>query len=520
MWSVLLSLSILTLSPTPTLWHFDGPLAYQAQEWVLRQYSDTLTDHLLDEEALQTHVEGVKTLPSTKVEAALQACIKARLQQIKKNTCSLEKVLLDLGQLNGHVYMHTSLKGQHYHVKLLVEKKGASAKIYEANSIDLKEAGHQVIQQAFGIARYEVSGLPSDAQIYIDGQEIGQGNGSYVLTSGVHQLKIVAKNYQVYENSFSVSSGQKLVEKIKMLSSLATLDLKILHEDELENIKVTIDGEELSSTQFHELIKLKPAKHLIKITATDRQAISKEFELNPGEDGKLVVNLQYDRAFWKILLKTPHLDTKQGAQQITFRLQSQTLRAGAWDASVSEYSGMPTLNKTRSQTQSANGFGFDLGFTSEVDPQFGLGPMRLDVIGYNFERFTDAELGAELKLDNSSTLSVQKRYDLEHLDRHKFRIMWLGYQLPMWRITPYFQTGLMWVYERGEIVKPSSQDTGIVSNHSLRIGWETGADIRLTPEWVIKVSMAGDVWPGERGAVQTLIGGAYAFDAFSSSLLK
>ena len=166
-----------------------------------------------------------------------------------------------------------------------------------------------------------------------------------------------------------------------------------------------------------------------------------------------------------------------------------------------------------------NGFGFDLSFDWLVEESFGFGPVRLNPLGYNFESFSDSQVAEELNFEVGVHSSQVKYYKLRSLHRHKTRLMWLGYQLPMWRITPYAQAGLLWVYERGKIERESTGDTAIVSAHSLRFGWEVGVDVRLTPEWVVKASMISDVWPGERSAVQTLIGGAYAFDAISSPLL-
>ena len=253
--------------------------------------------------------------------------------------------------------------------------------------------------------------------------------------------------------------------------------------------------------------------------AKDREPIDKDIELAPGETGTLVVNLQYDRAPWKIALSTPHSDTKYGRQQIAFRIQSQSLRAGAWSGDVSGFESYP-LEKINAQTSKMNGFGLDLSFAWLVREELGLGPMRLDLIGYNFERSGDGKVGETLKLDNSSIMSVQKQHELKSLSRHKFRLAWVGYQLPMWRITPYFQGGLMWVYERGKVSKISTGESGTVHNYGFRFGWEMGVDFRLSPTWVMKASMSSDAWPGERSAIQTMIGGAFAFDALSSPLLK
>ena len=519
MWSLMLSLSLLALSPTsPSLWHFEGPLAYQAQEWVQNQYGDSLTEHLFDEIALERHLSAVKQDKDLKQVEQLQTCLVARLKTDSSKGCNLESLFLNEAQLSGHVYFYASVQGAEFTVKLLVAKAGSEAVLYEEKGEDLKLAGRKAIERAFAMGRYGISGLPSQASIYIDGVEVGQGNGSFVVSAGTHQIKVIAPNFQDYQADFTIQSGQKLDEQVKLVSSLAVLDLKILHQEELQNLKVFVDGEELSSDQYLSSYELPPGKHRVLISANNRESIDKEIELAPGEKGTLVINLQYDRAPWKIALSTPHPDTKYGRQQIAFRLQSQSLRAGAWSGDVKGFESYP-LEKVNAQTSKMNGFGLDISFTWLVREELGLGPMRLDLIGYNLETSGDAKVGETLKLDNSSVMSVQKQHELKSLTRHKFRLAWVGYQLPMWRVTPYFQGGLMWVYERGKVSKISTGESGSVSSYGFRLGWEMGVDYRLTPAWVIKASMSSDAWPGERSAIQTMVGGAFAFDALTSPLL-
>jgi hypothetical protein len=513
----MLSLSLLTLSPTPSLWHFEGPLAYQAQQWIQGQYGESLTNHLFDESALQSHINSLERPTQVSQSSILQACVLNRLAMNDRNSCDLDSLLLKEASLGGHIFLYANVEGSRFMVKLLVEKLNEEPKLYEAQGDDLKSTGRQVIERAFGMGRYNITGIPKLSRVFVDGVEVGRGNGAYVVTAGEHTLKVTTPDYQDYNSKFTIKIGQKISEEVKLLSASAILETKILHEEELKALKVVLDDVELKPEQYHQSYEVPPGKHTILVTATDREPIKREFDLAPGETGKLVLNLQYDRAPWKIALNQPHEETKVGQQQISFRVQTQTLRAGAWQADIDGNTG--GSDKIRAQTTSMNGFGFDVGFSWLLRDELGVGPMRLDVLGYNFEYFSDAEVSEELTLDNGSISTVQKVYELSSLSRHKIRLLWAGYQLPMWRVTPYFQTGLLWVYERGELSKGSSGTSGTVSNHNLRVGWELGVDVRLSSTWVVKASMVGDLWPGERTAVQTLIGGAYAFDAMHSPLL-
>ena len=516
----MLSLSLLALSPAaPSLWHFEGPLAFRAQEWIQSQYGDSLTDHLFDEIALERHLSSLEKDPQLKHLNHLQDCLVSRLDQSATATCDIDRLLLDEAQLGGHVYFYASVQGAEFTVKLLVNQLNQKTVLYEEKATDLKLAGRKVIERAFAMGRYEISGAPSTANIFIDGVKVGQGNGSFVVSTGTHQVKVTAPDFQDYIAQFKVKSGQRFSENIKMASALSILDLKILHKEELQDLKLKVDDQELSEEQYLNAYEMKPGKHRVVITAKDREPIDKEIELAPGEKGALVVNLQYDRPLWKIALNTPHPDTKYGRQQISIRLQSQSIRAGAWSGEVSGFETYP-LEKINAQTEKMNGLGFDVSFAWLVREELGLGPMRLDLIGYNFERSGNSKVGEALKLDNSTVMSVQKQHELKSLHRHKFRLGWVGYQLPMWRVTPYIQGGFLWVYERGEISKISTGESGIVTRHGMRFGWELGLDYRITPTWVIKASMTSDVWPGERSAIQSMIGGAFAFDALTSPLLR
>ncbi len=518
MWSLLLSLSLLALSPTPTLWQFDGQLASQAQQWIQRQYGGTLTDHLLDEASLKAHLESISPATLKNGDPLLQGCLRAVISS-EQAGCQLDELLLREAQLAGKVYLNASVKGAEFQMTLVIDRPGEEPQVFQSTGSALKTAGRGVIERAFGMGTLTLSGIPEEAKVLVDGVEIGRGPGSYVVTAERHQLKVTATDYQEYIMAFDLKAGQLMSQELTLLSSLATLDVKVLHKEDLEGLTILIDDKELTSDERNALYELPPGKHRYRISAVDRQSVERDFELKPGEAGKLVVNLQYDRAPWKIALKRPHPDTEYGRQQIALRLQSQTLRSGAWEADVSDYSGNPAPSSLQSQTQSMNGFGFDLSFDWLISPEMGVGPMRLNPIGYGFEYFGESEAGEERSLDNRSVTSVGKRYTLKSLARHKTRLLWVGYQLPMWRVVPYAQAGLLWVYERGEIERSTSVDSGIVSAHSLRLGWELGVDVRLSPEWVIKASMMSDVWPGERSAIQTLIGGAYAFDALHSPLL-
>ena len=217
--------------------------------------------------------------------------------------------------------------------------------------------------------------------------------------------------------------------------------------------------------------------------------------------------MRYDRPYWKILLKQPHLDVEQTDNQVYFRLKGGALQGGQWLASVDNFGSKNTSTTKVIQSQSypISQWGVDFGFNWNFKSSSVLNGMRFDVIGFSYDR-----LGGGVVNDG------EEGYDLNYLNRYQTRFLWVGYQLPMWRITPYFNGGLLWVYETGEI-ESGAQD-GQLSAHSLRLGWEAGIDYTFSSKWVIKVAFGADTWPNERSSIRGVMGVAYAFSLLDKPL--
>jgi hypothetical protein len=525
-WSILVSLFLLAPAPAVTYWQFDGQLAFEAQQFVQTEYGDTLAGHLFDDAMLKEHLikqaapttEGdraqeassAKSAISTSTQDQLKKCLNLLTQT--QSECQLTQLMLSTSGVSKLVYFHIQFKSDQFQARMAVESVSGDIKVYRKRGPKLRPLLRDLIETVFSVARYQISGLPPKSTVWIDEQEM-PSKGPYVVSAGSHQVKVSTPQYQDYTTTITLKNGQLLSEKVQLVSALASLHIKILNQAELIDLKVTLDDQAIDLAKLSQELEVKPGKHALTCSAQDRLSITKSFELKPGERGTWEVMLNYDKPLWKIAMRTPHADTQQGDMLVAFRLQAQTLRAGAWRAHVDEFKD-PLLapDKIRAQPQDLGGFGFDVDVSWILDDDWGVGPMRLGLIGIGYERFGRSVVSDRVNIETSALAPINGLYDLSSLNRFKTKLLWPGYQMTLWRITPYFKTGFMWVYEQGDI--DTEREDGVISAHSLRWGWELGFDYRLLPEWVIQAAFSGDVSTEQRAALQVMLGAAFALDVF------
>ena len=525
MWSILVSLSLLTPAPAAIYWQFDGQLAFEAQQFVQTEYGDTLTGHLFDDSMLKEYLiekivpsnESQGTVPSSGVQSSakasqqeIQKCLGLLTQ--KADQCQLTQLMLKTSGVRQLVYFHIQFESNQFKARMAVENIEGEIKVYRRQGPKFRSLVRTLIEQVFSVARYQITGLPPKAEVWIDDQKM-PSKGPYVVNAGSHKIKVSAPQYQDYQTTITLKNGQVLSEHVKLASALASVQIKILNQDDLVDLNVMVDGKPIDLAQLNQPIEIKPGKHTLSCTARDRIAIQKDFELKPGHKGEWQIRLNYDKPFWKIALRTPHADSQQGDLLVAVRLQTQTLRAGSWDAQVDEFKD-PLLapDRIRAQPRDLSGFGFDIDVSWIPDEQWGIGPMRVGLLGIGYEHFGQGQVSDRVNIDTSALTPVNGIYELSSLNRFKTKILWPGYQLTFWRISPYVKTGFMWVYEQGDI--DTKREDGVISNHSLRWGWELGFDYRLLPEWVIQAAFSGDVSTNQRAALQLMIGAAFALDVF------
>jgi hypothetical protein len=480
----------------PTLWSFDGPLAIELQSYLQKNYVQQSHNHLFDEKSIHNYIAQHKTLSFDKAWSCLSNQSKCNLRHVLFNTLGIKQRIFAYAEVNGMIHK----------IHFMVDRKQGKLIHYRVEGKDLASACASILNQLLELGAVEIKVHPPQAKVWIDGKKITSKAGKIPLSSGSHEIIIKSKGYQTYQESIEVKGNYVERYDIRLKSLLADFKLLISEANENSDFKVLLDKKPIL---FNQVIKIPVGEHQIKVTASDYKMFTRKFSINYGEKLTLKAAMNPKRARWKVALKTAHPDVKATHNQVYFRLRAGQLHSGAWSASVKNTNSNPLLQVTEAQAQSypTSLWGFDLGFQWNLSSRSLLGPLRSDLIGLSYQ-----SIGRESTIfGKNSQTGKEVSYDLIEMQRFQTRFAWIGYQFPMWRITPYFDTGFIWVYESA--VLQTGEIQAEISQHTLRWGWEAGIDFTFSPKWVLKTAMLIDTWPGERTALQAILGVAYAFNA-------
>ena len=100
----------------------------------------------------------------------------------------------------------------------------------------------------------------SDAMVYVDGKKLGPVNRSYSVTTGRHDVKLVADGYEPYTTTITVNEEKNLDFKMKQS------EFDVLISSNVNKTTITVDGEKLDNPDGK--IKMKPGDHSVKIVAS------------------------------------------------------------------------------------------------------------------------------------------------------------------------------------------------------------------------------------------------------------
>jgi hypothetical protein len=485
-----------------TLWTFEGPLAPSLKAIVKERYSARAAEHIFERAELEAHLAATLTPASL---APLEACAR------DERTCDLGQLLLEGGSLSGRAFVSAQERPEGgFTVRVTWYKADAVApERFSVTEPTLERACALVFGQALQVGTLVIKGLPPGATLSQGERQVPLLEGKALLEAGEHELTVSAPDHEPIIIKAALGAGLTTELQVKMVVSSATFKLMVLGDERMQGLKATLNGEPLIVDQVVRL----PSKreHTLRVEAEDRAPYDLTFTLSPSEARTQTVELPLSRAPWKIALRTPHPDVQASTNQVYARFRSARLAGGSWGADVSGSSG--AAKEVQSQSYPAGAWGFDAGFRWNVDPASLAGSLQLDLVGVGYQR-----VEGPIALNEGTpgqTSNCDKRSDpprpcegltLNELNRTLTRLLWVGYQLPMWRVTPYLNAGLLWVYESGSL-----KGGGDVSAHSLRLGWEAGVDMTLSPEWVVKMALVADAWMDSRASYQLAIGAAYAF---------
>ena len=477
-----------------TLWIFEGPLAPRIQGFAREMYAERVAAHIFDRATLVQHLKRALMTQAKELDQEALSCL------ADKSTCDDQALLMRRLSLKERIFVSAIEDEKGFEVTL--ERRGqdrGAVKRLKVRNTDLSEACSVLFEQLLQVGTLSISGLPSSFSLSVDGQALDVERWPVVLEAGEHDLTLSAPEHEPLKVKVPVKPSLLTELEVKLLSSKAKVKILVLGDEQMKDLIVKVDEQVIKPGEITELNINQDYE--ISAQAEDRSSYLETLRFGPGENvATVTITLPYSRPYWKIALKRPHEERLHNSLAYV-RISGGQLNAGSWRGSASNADrDIPTTFK--SQGYGASSWGVDLGLKWDSDPTSSTGSLRLDVVGFGYQYMSDA-----LTINEAKPSGSGDGVTLTSLERYLTRLLWVGYQATMWRVTPYANLGLIWLYERGEI----ANNAGEVSAHALRLGWEFGFDALLTPEWGLKTSLMADAWPGQRSAYQLSIGVTYAF---------
>jgi len=155
------------------------------------------------------------------------------------------------------------------------------------DSLNLKK-GINPIQRTLQKKEYTVlfRTQPSNAGISIDDQQIGSSPLQTSLPYGTHEIRIEKEGYRTLTDSLSVNS---VLEKTYELNRIEKVNIRIIVQP---FATVLLDGMAIGDVPPIKSLEIEEGKHSI-VFINDRlnKRITKEFEITPGEDKDIRMNM-------------------------------------------------------------------------------------------------------------------------------------------------------------------------------------------------------------------------------------
>lgn len=482
-----------------TLWIFEGPLAPRIQGFVREMYAERVAAHIFDRKGLFEHLQKAFMISNQTLDQETLGCLSDQA------TCDDQALLMRRLALKERIFVSAVEDEKGFLVRL--ERRGQSresVKTFQARHQDLSEACAELFEQFLQVGTLSITGLPKAFELKVNDQKLEVERWPIVLEAGEHELTLSAPEHEALTLKILIKPSLLTEVDVKLTSSKVQLKIIVLDDERMNDLRLKIDEKVVQPEAITELRINQD--YTITAQAEDRSTYTKIHRFKPNDDTyTLTIEMPYSRPYWKVALKTPHPERIHNSLAYV-RVSGGQLNAGSWKSSASQTSAN-TPDSFKSQGYPVQTWGFDLGVKWDADPSSNTGSLRLDLAGFGYQHIGDpfnineGTPGAK-SCHGTTCIGV----DITSLDRYLTRLLWIGYQVGMWKVTPYANLGLIWLYERGELTTG-----GEVSAHALRLGWEVGFDALLSSEWGLKTALIADTWPGQRSAYQLSLGVSYAF---------
>ncbi len=118
--------------------------------------------------------------------------------------------------------------------------------------------------------------MQNDAELQVDGQQLPADKREFLLSPGVHELKITSPATQPFSRTVVVEKGKKTVQELELEPASSKLSFEAP-----KDARIYLDGDEI--TDHRQAVETEPGEHLVLVRLGD-YTMSKKITVRKGEN--------------------------------------------------------------------------------------------------------------------------------------------------------------------------------------------------------------------------------------------
>ncbi len=474
-----LLLVFLAAPPEVVLWHFPGPRGDALRQALVAAGAAEMPGQRLDEAAIAEHLRAAKW--------------PASLGCLEDGAPCDDAAQAGLALVGAAARLDASADrdGEGFRVTLTRVPAGAGAPVtFEGRGATLEAAATTALTAMRGTSILEVAVTPPEAQLFLDGQPLGQGPGRYPVAPGEHTIRAEAPAHVTAEETVRVLADRAAEVALTLQAANGKLVLDVAPK----HAKATLDGVPVAhGTGAFDVLA---GKHALHVEAEGYDTHDETIEVPPGGRLQVKVELGAPRSGLLSDLPPPHPDTLAHGYYARGGLRLGGIASGSVDAGRGSGTTRSDVDEF-ADAQPLVGVDVALGWRGRI--------MMVEALGIT--------LGASPGEVDATLERVTVDGTAEDLSRVVIRPAWVGARYPIERFEPYVLGGLELVLESFDITPPADRprwSKGEIDHRIFLIGLEIGTRYQFTSDWFGTAALGFDFLPGERGSAALILGVGYA----------
>ncbi|MGK0361773.1 MAG: hypothetical protein ACI9U2_004091 [Bradymonadia bacterium] len=459
------------------LWRFIGPEGETLRAAAVDlQRSGMLAGHLLDDAAINARLAEA-TLPDD------LGCLEDH------GTCEdPRQAVLALAGLSARVDATMGVGDNNTRtvtLRMLPANPNSASQSYIGSGADVASALADAVGSLEGQGTLEISVIPNDARLYLDGAPLGTGSARYPVPPGTHEIRAEADGFSPLSQPIEVKAGMIVPVSFILGNSYGELTLEVTPKD----ARVSLSNAQMQNKPLltnQKAHPLSPGDYQLRVEAPGYAPHEQTITIKKSTLLTLSVRLpRANEDFWS-RFATPHADTLANRFYVRGSIRFLSIGDGA----------------------------FDVDGIDTVDESVGLVGLSVGV-GYRGRYFLLEAINLSYAGGGGRTpVSLAGSEDeavIDELSRITIRPGWIGARYPSWRVEPFIMGGIELTFE-DFIFEDATSSTRALSKSDLLLGIELGVRGQILPEWFLSASGVFDFAPSTRPSAAFILGVGYCFD--------